>query len=65
MGVLVYAFEITLFGGVVDKNKRCIRVHFAQLINGVHIHTCFGNAVDKNELKIIQVFRNAVGNVEV
>jgi len=54
MGVFVYAFEVAFFGGVIDKNEGGVRVHFAELINGVHIHACLRNStVDKNELKII------------
>jgi hypothetical protein len=41
-------------------------VHYAQLINGIHFYySCSGNAINKNELKIVKVFRNAVSDVEV
>ena len=63
MCVFVYAFEVAFFGGVVNKNERCVRVHFAQLINGIHIHSSFGNAgYDNNEPFVfgVDTFNNTI-----
>jgi hypothetical protein len=62
---LIASFEVGIADTMKLKSETIGRKLQATELDGIYIHACFGNAVNKNELKIVKVFRNAVGDVKV
>ncbi len=64
VGVGIGALEAALFGGVVDEDKRCARVHLAQSVHIFDLQSGFGDKVYEYKIRLPGVFGHAVGHVQ-